>query len=44
MKTLKTNPHSIPIKDIIGGKRQRYDLGNIAELAHSIQELGLLHP
>src|SRR5579875_444823 len=32
------------IADIIIGKRYRQDIGDIAELAKSIREVGLLHP
>ena len=34
----------IPISAIRVGRRHRKDLGNIRALAHSIQEIGLLHP
>jgi hypothetical protein len=32
------------INDIVVGTRHRHDLGDIVELAHSIEEVGLLHP
>jgi N6-adenosine-specific RNA methylase IME4 len=38
------SPHLYPIKDILVGSRHRHDLGNIVELARSIEEVGLLHP
>jgi hypothetical protein len=44
MKNFSAQPHIVPIKDIIISKRHRHDLGNIVELGHSINELGLLHP
>ena len=44
MKTAEIKPHAVPITDVIVGNRHRHDLGNIAELAHSIEELGLIHP
>jgi N6-adenosine-specific RNA methylase IME4/ParB-like chromosome segregation protein Spo0J len=37
-------PHQLPIADIRIGKRHRRELGDIDELAASIQETGLLHP
>ena len=44
MKTAEIKPHTVPITDVIVGNRHRHDLGNIADLAHSIEELGLIHP
>jgi hypothetical protein len=44
MKSPDTKPHSIPITDVIVGERYRRDLGDIDELARSIEEVGLLHP
>ena len=32
------------IKSVRVGERHRHDLGNIAALARSIEEVGLLHP
>ena len=34
----------LPIDRIVGGERHRRDLGDIAGLARSIREVGLLHP
>ena len=42
-RLLKTTP-SIPLNRIKVGTRHRRDLGDIASLARSIQEVGLLHP
>jgi ParB family chromosome partitioning protein len=44
MKAKNREPHTFPIKDVVVGTRHRRDLGNIAELARSIEEVGLLHP
>src|SRR5438067_9356599 len=44
MKTPNPNPHTIPIKDIIVGKRHRHDLGDIVGFAKDIDEMGLLQP
>jgi len=35
---------TIAITDVTVGKRHRYDLGDIAGLAESMTEVGLLHP
>jgi ParB-like chromosome segregation protein Spo0J len=42
----RTKPHqtTMPIDQIIIGKRHRKDMGDIAWLAGSIEDLGLLHP
>ena len=44
MKTVISEPPTIPIHDVIVGTRIRRDLGNIDELARTISEFGLLHP
>jgi hypothetical protein len=44
MKRVDVKPHTIPIEDVLVGSRHRRDLGNIAEFARSIEEVGLLHP
>jgi N6-adenosine-specific RNA methylase IME4 len=44
MKSVNSKPHTVPIADVRVGSRHRRDLGNIVALAHSIDELGLLHP
>lgn len=41
---MNTPIENIPINDIVVGKRLRKDLGNIEDLAESIQKHGLLHP
>jgi N6-adenosine-specific RNA methylase IME4 len=43
MKTAISNPHTVPIQDVIVGSRIRRDLGDIDELARIIAEVGLLH-
>jgi ParB-like nuclease domain len=46
MKTDSSKPpsHTFPINDIVVGKRHRHDLGDIVDLARTIEEVGLLHP
>ena len=44
MKTVDHKLHTLPVTDIIVGKRHRLDLGDIDALARSIAEVGLLHP
>jgi N6-adenosine-specific RNA methylase IME4 len=44
MKSAPDKPHTLPIESIRVGKRHRHDLGDIGGLAHSIAEVGLLHP
>ena len=40
--TYKRKPTELPIADIRVGRRHRKDMGDIAELAASMAELGLL--
>jgi ParB/RepB/Spo0J family partition protein len=44
VKTVDIKPHTVPIEDVLVGRRHSRDLGNIDELARSIEEVGLLHP
>ena len=44
LKNLNNHHVSMKISEIKIGKRYRQDLGDIASLAKSIQEIGLLHP
>jgi ParB family transcriptional regulator, chromosome partitioning protein len=37
-------PIEMPVADIVVGKRHRRDMGDIAALASSIRDVGLLHP
>jgi N6-adenosine-specific RNA methylase IME4 len=44
MKPFPETQHTLPIADIRIGSRHRRDLGDIASLAATIAEVGLLHP
>jgi N6-adenosine-specific RNA methylase IME4/ParB-like chromosome segregation protein Spo0J len=42
--TFAAHPLAIPIDRIVIGERHRKDLGDVAALARSIDEIGLMHP
>jgi hypothetical protein len=44
LKALKSNLAGVPLGHISAGKRHRKDYGDIADLAQSIEAVGLLHP
>jgi ParB-like nuclease domain len=44
IKTVNSQPHTVPIEQVVVGSRIRRDLGDVDGLARSIAEIGLLHP
>jgi ParB-like chromosome segregation protein Spo0J len=44
MKTIADKPHTVAIADIKVSNRHRREMGDIASLAGSMGELGLLQP